>query len=191
MESVDKELSKSIQRHLDSSEWETECILWDAQANRLLMMMTIFKFFFLTVSTNDGPDMWSNKDINMTSSPLSTSSRQYMETLKRNYFVWQYAVVRAQFLVGFLVTLLVVFVFGITLGRSLRFFGRECDTQMIINQQFPCQIQHIKTSQDQRWELGKHSILIRRKFFLNCTVFIDQCCKYGGVRGRDRNMEKK
>ena len=57
MESVDKELSKSIQRHLDSA------------------------------STNDGPDMWTNKDINMTSSPLPTSSRQYMETLKRNYFV--------------------------------------------------------------------------------------------------------
>ncbi|CAB4025326.1 Hypothetical predicted protein [Paramuricea clavata] len=57
MESVDKELSKSIQRHLDS------------------------------IATNDGPDMWRNNDINMTSSPLSTSSRQYMETLKRNYFV--------------------------------------------------------------------------------------------------------
>ncbi|XP_028398010.1 ankyrin repeat domain-containing protein 36A-like isoform X2 [Dendronephthya gigantea] len=57
MESVDKELSKSIQRHLDS------------------------------ISTSDSPDMWTNKGINMTSSPLSTSSRQYMETLKRNYFV--------------------------------------------------------------------------------------------------------
>jgi hypothetical protein len=92
MESVDKELSKSIQRHLDSSEWETKCILtvrYTSQPifKRLLMMMTIFKFFFPAVSTNDGPDMWSNKDINMTSSPLSTSSRQYMETLKRNYFV--------------------------------------------------------------------------------------------------------
>ena len=46
-----------------------------------------FQIFLLVVSTNDGPDMWTNKDINMTSSPLATSSRQYMETLKRNYFV--------------------------------------------------------------------------------------------------------
>ena len=46
-----------------------------------------FKFYAFAVATNDGPDLWRNNDINMTSSPLSTSSRQYMETLKRNYFV--------------------------------------------------------------------------------------------------------
>ena len=55
MESVDRELSKSIQRHLDS--------------------------------TNGPSDLWASKEINMTSSPLSSNNSQYMETLKRNYFV--------------------------------------------------------------------------------------------------------
>ncbi len=117
MESVDKELSKSIQRHLDSSKLNTEiadqysslsCARKKGRKQLHLVAVVVvggggggggvtlrYRFFVgfniqilsFVVSTNDGPDMWTNKDINMTSSPLSTPSRQYMETLKRNYFV--------------------------------------------------------------------------------------------------------
>ncbi|XP_046840309.1 myosin-13-like isoform X2 [Xenia sp. Carnegie-2017] len=57
LESVDRELSKSIKRHLD------------------------------TIPANDPLDWWASKNFDYSSSPLSTSNRQYLETLKRKYFV--------------------------------------------------------------------------------------------------------